>query len=227
MTMDATPLITVVDDDESVRRALTRLLSAEGYRVRPCAAAREILEAPRDAGPGCLLLDVRMPHIGGLDLQQMLAADGTEHAIVFMTGHGDVNTSVRAMKAGAIDFLLKPFSDEDLLGAVRRALVRDARLREERLRHDEIARRAAMLTRREWEVCVLVVRGMLNKQIAALIGTTEKTVKVHRARAMAKMRATSLAELVRLVDTLTGPHGGVAFAEPTARATAVSELRCS
>ena len=199
---ESIPIITVVDDDPSVRRALSRLLAAEGYHVRPYSTPGEMLEAPPLAGPGCLLLDVRMPQVDGLHLQEILAANGVDQSIVFITGHGDVRSSVRAMKAGAIDFLLKPFTDEALLDAVRRALVRDAKQREARRRHDEITKRAARLTRREREVCLLVVKGMLNKQIAAAIGTTEKTVKVHRARAMAKMNAESLAQLVRLVDGL-------------------------
>ena len=201
---EASPLITIVDDDESLRRALARLLGAEGFRVRALGSARELLDEPDDLEPGCLLLDVRMPHLDGLTLQDILAAQGSQRAIVFMTGHGDVHASVRAMKAGAIDFLIKPFSDEELLQAINRALIQDAELRFVRRDREELRRRAATLTRREREVCLLVAKGMLNKQVAATIGTTEKTVKVHRARVMAKMMATSLADLVRIVDRLNG-----------------------
>jgi FixJ family two-component response regulator len=195
-------VVFVVDDDRSVREAITSLLASVGLRVETFATAHEFLRRPRTEAPACLVLDVRLPGLSGLDLQRELQQTGESMPIVFITGHGDVRSSVRAMKAGAIDFLLKPFTDEALLDAVRRALVRDAKQRESRRRHDEITKRASRLTRREREVCLLVVKGMLNKQIAAAIGTTEKTVKVHRARAMAKMNAESLAQLVRLVDGL-------------------------
>ena len=203
MTQD-TPLITVVDDDDSVRRALSRLLSASGYTVRTFASARELLSdpSPDPAIPGCLLLDVRMPELDGLELQSILKSTGTGTAVVFMTGHGDVQTGVKAMKSGAVDFLLKPFSDEELLDAVGRALALDAETRAERRDLAELTRRAGKLTPREREVCALVVTGRLNKQIAAALGTSEKTIKVHRARVMAKMRATSLADLVRMMEYL-------------------------
>lgn len=211
------PIITVVDDDDSVRRALSRLLSASGYTVRTFASARELLAdpSPDPGSPGCLLLDVRMPELDGLELQSILKGAGTGTAVVFMTGHGDVQTGVKAMKSGAVDFLLKPFSDEELLDAVNRALALDAETRAERRDLNELTRRAAKLTPREREVCALVVTGRLNKQIAAALGTSEKTIKVHRARVMAKMRATSLADLVRMMEYLdrvraVGSPGGSA-----------------
>lgn len=199
-----TPTITVVDDDDSVRRALARLLSANGYAVRTFASARELLDEPvmNPPTPGCLLLDVRMPEVDGLELQMILKRVGAETAVVFMTGHGDVQTGVKAMKSGAVDFLLKPFSDEEPLGAIARALVLDAELRAERRDIDELSARGATLTPRERQVCELVVVGRLNKQIAAALGTSVKTIKVHRARVMTKMRATSLADLVRMMERL-------------------------
>lgn len=201
------PMISVVDDDESVRCGLTRMLKAHGYRTSEYASAGDLLDARGDPGPGCLLLDVRMPAMSGLELQARLAECGRERAVVFMTGHADVGAGVRAMKAGAVDYLVKPFTDDALLAAIQRALAWDDVLRRQQVERDELLARAARLTRREREVCELVVTGLINKQIAAVIGTTEKTVKVHRARAMAKMGASSLVELVRLVDRL-GPGLG-------------------
>ena len=206
----AVPTVTIVDDDDSVRRALTRLLSASGYNVRSFSSATELLDdaAPRFPGPGCLLLDVRLPGLDGLELHSYLKKSGSERAVVFMTGHGDVLTGVKAMKSGAVDFLLKPFSDEELLDAVGRATIRDGSIRATQLEVRELNHRASRLTRREREVCFLVVAGRLNKQIAAALGTTEKTVKVHRSRVMAKMQAHSLAELVRIVEFLKrAPRG--------------------
>ncbi|HSA55662.1 MAG TPA: response regulator [Gemmatimonadaceae bacterium] len=200
------PTISVVDDDDSVRRALARLLAASGYTVRMFASARELLMEPPAPGPGCLLVDVRMPELNGLELQQALQESGDDRAIVFMTGHGDVQTGVKAMKSGAVDYLLKPFTDEELLEAVARALVRDADHRASQREAEELDARAARLTPREREVCDLVVAGKLNKQIAAALGTSEKTVKVHRARVMAKMKAASLAELVRIVEQFKRAH---------------------
>jgi FixJ family two-component response regulator len=222
--LEEIPTIAVIDDDDSVRRALARLLTTSGYQVRTFASATEFLETglPLEGGPGCLLIDVRMPELGGLELQSVLNAAGTRSAIVFMTGHGDVQTGVKAMKSGAVDFLLKPFTDDDLLDAVQRALVRNAEMRNEHREVDELEHRAAKLTRREKEVCNLVVAGRLNKQIAAALGTSEKTVKVHRSRVMAKMEAASLAELVRIVERLNRAHssgtaGGTVRTPPTER----------
>ena len=213
--------IAIVDDDDSVRRALARLLTASGYQVRTFSSATEFLgeRFAVEANPGCLLIDVRMPELGGLELQAVLASSGTQSAIVFMTGHGDVQTGVRAMKSGAVDFLLKPFTDDELLDAVGRALVRTAEARVEHREIEELEYRAAKLTRREREVCTLVVAGKLNKQIAAALGTSEKTVKVHRSRVMAKMEAASLAELVRIVERLNRFHsaGGASRSPPEFR----------
>ena len=196
------PTVFIVDDDASVRRSLTRVVSAAGYRVHVFASAQEFLAREPSTGPCCLVLDVRMPGLTGLDLQQALAAGHHRTAIVFITGHGDVATGVEAMKAGAVDFLTKPFAGKDLLDAIQRALDRDTRALDTEARVDEILQRVKRLTPRETEVFALVVTGMLNKQIAAAIGVGEGTVKVHRARVMAKMHAASLAELVRLADAV-------------------------
>ena len=206
--LEEIPTIAIIDDDDSLRRALARLLTASGYQVRTFASATEFLaeRLPIEASPGCLLIDVRMPGLGGLELQAVLNSAGAQSAIVFMTGHGDVQTGVKAMKSGAVDFLLKPFTDDELLEAVGRALSRNAETRVEHREVDELEHRAAKLTRREKEVSTLVVAGKLNKQIAAALGTSEKTVKVHRSRVMAKMEAASLAELVRIVERLNRSH---------------------
>jgi FixJ family two-component response regulator len=199
---EAAPTVLVVDDDPSVLRALERLLRAAGYAVDGYASPQAFLQrAPRDR-PGCVVVDLRMPEIGGIELQEALVQQGCALPIVFLTGHGDVSSSVRAMKAGAIDFLTKPCDDTDLLAAVERALARDAEARAARDEHRAIELRFATLTPREREVCLLVARGLLNKQIAAELGTAEKTVKVHRGRVMTKLGMASLAELVRLVDRL-------------------------
>jgi len=212
--LEEIPMIAVIDDDDSLRRALARLLTASGYQVRTFASATEFL-AERfaiESTPGCLLIDVRMPELSGLELQAVLNSAGAQSAVVFMTGHGDVQTGVKAMKSGAVDFLLKPFTDDDLLDAVGRALSRNAEVRVEHREIDELEHRAAKLTRREKEVCTLVVAGKLNKQIAAALGTSEKTVKVHRSRVMAKMEAASLAELVRIVERLNRSHSSASSA---------------
>jgi FixJ family two-component response regulator len=194
------PAVFVVDDDPSVRKSLVRLIASAGYAVETFASAREFLARERYAGPSCLVLDVRMPALTGLDLQEALASTGHRTSIVFVTGHGDVPTTVRAMKGGAVDFLTKPFDEQDLLGAIERAVARDARDRGDEVRVAEARARVKTLTPRETEVFALVVTGMLNKQIAAALGIGEKTVKVHRARVMEKMGAGSVAELVRLAD---------------------------
>jgi FixJ family two-component response regulator len=196
------PFVFIVDDDTSVRKSLTRLVAAAGYRVHAFASAREYLAREPSSGPSCLVLDVRMPGLTGLDLQKTLA--GAEHrtAIVFITGHGDIAMSVAAMKEGAVDFLTKPFAGKDLLDAIQRALAKDTRDLGTEARVAEIQERVKLLTRRETEVFALVVTGMLNKQIASALGVVEKTVKVHRARVMQKMRARSVAELVRLADAV-------------------------
>jgi FixJ family two-component response regulator len=194
------PLVLVVDDDPSVRKGLTRLLAAAGYAVEAFAAAREFLARPPHPGPCCLVLDVRMPGLTGIQLQELLAATGRRMSIVFVTGHVDVPTSVKAMKAGAVDLLTKPVDARDLLAAIQRAVTRDDHDRAAEARRAEVQRRVGKLTPRETEVFARVVTGLLNKQVGAALGIGEKTVKVHRARVMEKMQAGSLAELVRLAD---------------------------
>jgi FixJ family two-component response regulator len=201
---DLAPVVFVIDDDPSVRRALGRLLKAAGFRAAALASAEAFLAQSFPDGPACVVLDVSMPGMSGLDLQSTLAGGDAGPPVVFITGHGDIPMSVRAMKAGAVDFLVKPFHDEDLLAAVRQALARDAQARRARAEAAEIRRRADALSPREREVMGLVVSGLLNKETGHELGVTEKTVKAHRAQVMRKMRAGSLAELVRLAEKL-GP----------------------
>jgi FixJ family two-component response regulator len=198
--MAVPPLVFLVDDDRSVRKGLSRLLASAGYAVEAFASAREFLAREPYAGPCCLVLDVRMPGLTGLDLQQALAAAGRRLSIVFVSGHADVPMSVKAMKDGAVDLLTKPVDEVDLLRAVERAVAKDVEDLGQEALVTEIRERVAALTPRETEVFALVVTGMLNKQIAFQLGIGEKTVKVHRARVMEKMRAGSVAELVRLAD---------------------------
>jgi FixJ family two-component response regulator len=209
MSARAPALVSVVDDDPSVRRSIARLVKSAGYRVEAYASANEYLARPPEEGPACLLLDVRMPGLTGLDLQETLAIAAHSTSIIFITGYRDVRASVKAMKAGAVDFLTKPVDDEELLGAIERAVARASAARQEEDRVTEIRERIKTLTPREAEVFALVVTGMLNKQIAFDLGVSEKMVKVHRGRVMEKMRAGSLAELVRLAD-----EGGVISAKP-------------
>lgn len=193
------PLVLVVDDDPSVRKSLTRLLEAD-YTVESFASAQEFLARKPHPGPCCLVLDVRMPGLTGIQLQEMLVATGRRMSIVFVSGHADVPTSVKAMKAGAVDLLTKPVDVKDLIAAIQRAVTRDKHDRATEASLAEVRRRVGMLTAREVEVFARVVTGMLNKQIGAALGIGEKTVKVHRARVMEKMQAGSVAELVRLAD---------------------------
>ena len=192
----------VVDDDVSVREALASLIRSARYRVVTFASAREFLAHPTANTPCCLVLDVQLPGLSGLELQKKLAQINAEIPIVFITGHGDVPTSVQAMKLGAVEFLLKPFSDTDLLDALRQAVGRDRQTREQHARLAELHGRYERLTPREREVMQRVVSGMLNKQIAGELGTSEITIKVHRAQVMQKMQADSLPDLVRMSETL-------------------------
>ena len=190
----------VVDDEASVRTAVARLLRAEGYDVAMFASPAEFLEAHEPAVPGCLVLDMAMPDLNGLQVQQALAERGSVRPIVFLTGRADVPMCARAMKRGAADFLTKPVNDEDLLAAVRRAVAHDRCSRQAWAELNSIQGRLATLTPREREVLEHVVAGQLNKQIAGDLGTVEKTIKVHRARVMRKMQVTSVAELARLAE---------------------------
>ena len=194
---DPSPTVFVVDDDASVRRALVRLLKSAGYQAEPMASADAFLARwQSNPVPGCVLLDIMMPGTDGLRLQQLLQSTRHRVPIIFITGHGDIPSSVSAMKAGAVDFLPKPFKDDDLLRSVREALQRDARERRERAEQEALIARFETLTQREREVMALVVRGMLNKQIAHELGASEKTVKIHRGRVMEKMKVQSVADLV-------------------------------
>jgi len=196
----ASPTVFVVDDDSSLRRSLARLLEAAGYRAETFAAPADFLAHAGIQGSGCLLLDLQLPGLNGLELQQRLHEAGCLMPIVFLSGQADVPDSVRAMKAGALDFLTKPCRDVDLLAAVASALEMDRRQRRERAEVGVIQEHLASLTPREREVLSHVLSGALNKQIADALGTVEKTIKVHRARVMAKMQAGSVAELVRLAE---------------------------
>jgi RNA polymerase sigma factor (sigma-70 family) len=198
------PIVFIVDDDASVREALKNLIRSVGLHVELFGSATEFLETQRPDAPSCLVLDVRLPGISGLDLQRRLADANVHIPIIIITGHGDIPMSVRAMKAGAIEFLTKPFRDQDLLDAIQVALERS---RTRRQREAEIAvlrERFESLSPRERDVVTKVVSGMLNKQIADEIGIAENTVKVHRSRAMEKMQAQSLADLVKMVERLDG-----------------------
>jgi len=196
----------LVDDDASVRRALTRLIRSAGYDVHAFASARDFLDSdPRSEDIACLVLDVRMPGLSGMDLQRELQSAKAILPIIFITGHGDIPMGVKAMKEGAVDFLPKPVKDEVLLEGIEQALARCARERAARDEVDEIRRRLDSLTPREYEVLRLVVTGMLNKQIAYQLGTVEKTIKVHRARVMEKMEVQSLAALVRIAEKIGIP----------------------
>ena len=195
-------IILVVDDDVSVREALAGLILSAGLRVETFASAQEFLARPPADAPGCLVLDVRLPDLSGLDLQRRMVELNLEIPIIFITGHGDVPTSVQAMKAGALEFLTKPFADRDLLDAIQRAVQRDRAVRQQQAKMRELRSRYQSLTPREREVIERVVSGLLNKQIAAELGTSEITVKVHRRQVMHKMQADSLPDLVRMSEML-------------------------
>lgn len=196
------PVVYIVDDDASVRKALERLLRSAGHIAKTFASAIEFLDSNFPDAPGCLILDIKMPKLSGLELQDRLAEKGISFPIIFITGHGTVPASIKAFKAGAMDFLQKPFEDKVFLEAVSRGIERHRRLRQEQKETDALRAKLDTLTLREREVFGLVVTGMLNKQIAFDLGTTEKTIKVHRSRVMQKMSARSLADLVRFAEKL-------------------------
>lgn len=201
-------VVHVVDDDERVRAALSRLLRVESLEVRTYSSAREFVERGTEGGGGCIVLDLNMPGISGFDLLETLVHDPDALPVLFLTGYGDIPASVRAMKAGAVDFLTKPVDPDRLLAAVEAALVRDAEQRRHRGQIRAIQSRFDQLTPREREVFDLLVTGMLNKQVGAALGTTERTVKAHRAQIMRKLRVNSVAELVHLATTLGRSAGG-------------------
>lgn len=194
-------LVFLIDDDASVRKGVSRLLRSAGYHSEAFGSASDFLTRDQHSGPACVIVDVQMPGINGIDLQNVLNQRRREEQLVFITGHGDIPMCAQAMKAGAVDFLPKPFRDTELLQCVERALARSADQRRRGADKAEARRRLDLLTPREFEVMRLVVRGMLNKQIAGELGTAEKTIKVHRGRVMKKLGVVSVAELVRLVET--------------------------
>jgi len=197
----ANSMVFAIDDDVSVRKGLARLLRSAGYKSEIFELASDFLKREQHTGPACVIVDLRMPGINGTDLQETLIQHGREEQLVFITGHGDISICAQVMKAGAVDFLPKPFRDDELLQCVERALVRSDEQRRRSAEKNNARRLVELLTPREFEVMQLVVTGMLNKQIAAELGMAEKTVKVHRARVMEKLRLTSVANLVRLVET--------------------------
>ena len=196
------PVVFVVDDDLSVQKALSRLLRSKGFETKCFSSPVEFLQNHDSSIPGCAVLDVSMPGLNGLELQEQLLLTGCQRSIIFLTGHGDIPSSVRAMKGGAVDFLTKPVSGSDLLKAVNKAIEQDSITRNERKQWEVINQRLAKLTPREFEVMEHVVSGELNKQIAAELGLVEKTIKVHRAHVMEKMEVQSLAELARIAERL-------------------------
>jgi len=198
VTTASTPIVYILDDDPSVRSSLERLVRSVGLEVQSFASAAEFLDYRGTDRPSCVVLDVRMPGLSGLDLQEYLSAAGRTAPIIFITGHGTVPMSVRAMRAGAVNFLQKPFEDQEILDSIHQAIDRELEARREKARRQEIEGQLKVLTPREREVFGLVVAGLPNKRIASQLGTSEKTIKVHRARVMEKMQAGSLAGLVQM-----------------------------
>ena len=197
--------IFLVDDDTSVLSAVARLIRSAGHKVEAFGSPREFLELPRSGEPSCLVVDLRMPEQNGLELQEVMARAGWRMPVIFMSGQADIQSTVKAMQAGAIDFLTKPFDEQQLLEAIDRAIARDLQARATHAERDDLRSRLKLLTPREREVCALVAAGRLNKQIAQELGISEKTIKAHRARVMQKLRARSVAELVRIVDRAHEP----------------------
>jgi FixJ family two-component response regulator len=199
---DPKSIVFVVDDDPLLRDSVADLLGSAGWAVQTFESATQFIQSPRPDVSACLILDVELPDLSGLDLQTELAKSGVEMPIVFLTGRGDIPMSVRAMKAGAVGFLTKPFRKEELFDAIHEALLRDGEVRKQRSESEELRKRLQTLTPRESQVLALVVTGLLNKQIAGELGTTQETIKVHRGRVMHKMGASSLADLVRMAGKL-------------------------
>jgi two-component system, LuxR family, response regulator FixJ len=213
---EPTPTVFVVDDDEAVRNSLRFLLKSVGLPTQALASATEFLQSYQPSQPGCLVLDVRMPAMSGLELQQQLNLRGATIPVIFITGHGDIPMAVEAMQQGAFDFLQKPFRDQDLIDRIQKALAKDAKTRAALKQHERIRRRLDSLTPREREVLALMTKGMPNKVMAAELGVSQRTVEIHRARVMEKSGASSLAQLVRMVMDVEPEHaegpGGPALA---------------